>query len=249
MTIKDIEKTLGVPRATIRFYEKEGLINPKREENGYRTYSDEDVEVLKKIIILRKMGLSVNDINDLFDGVKSLPDVLCQNIDILNKQMNELKGAISLSQKMIDASLDINSIDTVKYWNVIEAEEEKGNRFLDIARDIAKEEKKIIFGHFGYTDVNGQIYDFGKSIITYGATMLVLGTLYCWTTKEWDAEHLFAVLKGTIVILILDCIMCVPLYFLGKKFSWIADNKTKALGIIYGIVLLILFLIIVFTNL
>ena len=188
---------------------------------------DEDIEVLKKIIILRKIGLSVNDINDLFDGVKSLSDVLCQNIDILNKQMNELKGAISLSQKIIDASLDINSIDTVKYWNVIEAEEEKGNRFLDIARDIAKEEKNI----------------------TYGATMLVLGTLYCWTTKEWDAEHLFAVLKGTIVILILDCIMCVPLYFLGKKFSWIADNKTKALGIIYGIVLLILFLIIVFTNL
>ena len=77
MTIKDIEKTLGVPRATIRFYEKEGLINPKREENGYRAYSDEDIEVLKKIIILRKIGLSVNDINDLFDGVKSLSDVLC----------------------------------------------------------------------------------------------------------------------------------------------------------------------------
>lgn len=34
MMIKDIEQTLGVPRATIRFYEKEGLINPKREENG-----------------------------------------------------------------------------------------------------------------------------------------------------------------------------------------------------------------------
>lgn len=249
MTIKDIEKTLGVPRATIRFYEKEGLINPKREDNGYRTYSDEDVEVLKKIIILRKIGLPINEINDLFDGAESLPDALSQNIDILQKQMNELKGAISLSQKMIDASLDINTIDTVKYWNVIEAEEEKGNRFIDIAKDIAKEEKKIIFGHFGYTDVNGQIYDFGKSIITYAATMLVLGTLYCWITKEWDAEHLFAVLKGTIAILILECIMCVPLYFLGRKFQWIADNKTKALEIIYGIVLLILLLIIVIANL
>ena len=138
------------------------------------------------------------------------------------------------------------------YGELKETQEAAVNELKTQIKEIkneAKEEKKIIFGNFGYTDVNGQIYDFGKSIITYGATMLVLGTLYCWTTKEWDAEHLFAVLKGTIVILILDCIMCVPLYFLDKKFSWIADNKTKALGIIYGIVLLILFLIIVFTNL
>ena len=36
MTIKEVEQYLEVPRATVRFYEKEGLISPERGGNGYR---------------------------------------------------------------------------------------------------------------------------------------------------------------------------------------------------------------------
>ncbi|MGN0401467.1 MAG: MerR family transcriptional regulator [Acetatifactor sp.] len=46
-----MEQLLNIPRETIRFYEKEGLIHPRREGNGYRNYSGEDVECLMKIII------------------------------------------------------------------------------------------------------------------------------------------------------------------------------------------------------
>ena len=102
MTIKEVEQLLEIPRATVRFYEKEGLVNPSREGNGYRDYSDEDVEKLKKIVILRKIDMSVEDINDIFDGVKSVNEVLDANIIKLQKQMNELKGAINLSKKITD---------------------------------------------------------------------------------------------------------------------------------------------------
>lgn len=76
MTIKEVEQILGIPRATVRFYEREGLIDPQREENGYRDYSQTDVIRLKKIVILRKIGLSVNDILDIFDGAKKMPEAL-----------------------------------------------------------------------------------------------------------------------------------------------------------------------------
>ena len=142
MTIKDIEQVLNVPRATIRFYEKEGLINPERAENGYRDYSDQDVESLKKIIILRKIGLSVNDIEDLLDGAKSMDTVLDVNMHNLQKQMEELTGAMNLCQKMKNDTADINSFDTEVYWNYVDEEEKKGNSFMDIAKDIAHEEKK-----------------------------------------------------------------------------------------------------------
>lgn len=99
MTIKKIEQLLKIPRATVRFYEKEGLVNPSRKGNGYRDYSDEDVEKLRKVIILRKIGMSVEDINDIFDGTMSMSEVLDTNIIKLQKQMNELKGAIILSKK------------------------------------------------------------------------------------------------------------------------------------------------------
>lgn len=59
MTIKEVEQELGIPRANIRFYEKKNLLHPERGENTYREYSEEDVATLKKIIILRKIGISV----------------------------------------------------------------------------------------------------------------------------------------------------------------------------------------------
>ena len=48
MTIKEVEQCTGLPRSVIRFYEKEGLIAPQRnEENRYRAYSQADVDRLR----------------------------------------------------------------------------------------------------------------------------------------------------------------------------------------------------------
>ena len=41
MTIKEVEQRTGLPRSVVRFYEKEGLIAPRRgRENGYRDYQE-----------------------------------------------------------------------------------------------------------------------------------------------------------------------------------------------------------------
>lgn len=79
MTIKEVEQRTGLTRSNIRFYEKEQLIIPARNEgNGYREYSEEDVSNLKKIAYLRTLGISIEDIRkllkkeaDLFDVVKT----------------------------------------------------------------------------------------------------------------------------------------------------------------------------------
>lgn len=55
MTIKEIETLSGLPRANIRYYESEGLIAPKRAENGYREYSQADAEVLLRVKLLRAL--------------------------------------------------------------------------------------------------------------------------------------------------------------------------------------------------
>ena len=52
MTIKEVEERTGLARSNIRFYEKEGLIEPSRnDKNGYRDYSEKDVETIKKLLI------------------------------------------------------------------------------------------------------------------------------------------------------------------------------------------------------
>ena len=51
MKTNELEKEIGLSKYTIRYYEKEELIQPKREENGYRDYDDETVQKLKIILI------------------------------------------------------------------------------------------------------------------------------------------------------------------------------------------------------
>jgi DNA-binding transcriptional MerR regulator len=227
MTIKEVEELLEVPRATVRFYEKEGLINPQREGNRYRDYSAEDVEQLKKIIILRKAGLSVSDIADLFDGAKQIDAVLEENLANLKKQMEELKGSINLCKKIKEDSPEIDSFNSEVYWNYIEEEEKKGNAFIDIAKELAHEEKKIIASHLGSCDCEGNLYEPIKSII---GTILVsagVGMLYCIKEKEWSRNNLLFGAKIVVMGIIIESVISIPLYFLGKKYPQIASRKKR----------------------
>ena len=75
MTIKDVEERTGLSRSSIRFYEKEKLIEPSRNErNGYRDYSENDVENIKKIAYLRTLGISIEDIRSIISENVSLRD-------------------------------------------------------------------------------------------------------------------------------------------------------------------------------
>jgi DNA-binding transcriptional MerR regulator len=73
MLIKEVEQLTGIKRKNIRFYEKEGLLNPNRNsENRYRTYTNDDVRRLKEIKLLRKLGVSIVDIKQVQSGELSL---------------------------------------------------------------------------------------------------------------------------------------------------------------------------------
>ena len=76
MTVKELEQALGMSRANIRFYEKEGLLSPLRLENGYRDYTPDDLETLRKIKLLRQLQVSVEDIRALQQGGKELTALL-----------------------------------------------------------------------------------------------------------------------------------------------------------------------------
>ena len=94
MKIKELEEKTGIGRAAIRFYEKQGLISPDRnKENEYREYSNEDESRLRKIIILRKLGFSVSEIQALFEGSADLETQLVRQIvmfcTVIDKSHNQ----------------------------------------------------------------------------------------------------------------------------------------------------------------
>ena len=60
--VKDIMKLYGITRETIKYYESCGLIESRRAENRYRVFDELNVRKLRKIIALRNLGLTVEDV-------------------------------------------------------------------------------------------------------------------------------------------------------------------------------------------
>lgn len=131
MKIKEVEEKLGIPRATVRFYEKQSLITPERKENEYREYSEEDVIRLQKILILRKLGFSVSEIEDLFDDNADLESLLSAQLENLEQQKKEINGAIEICRQMKESSVSMDSMDVQYYWDEIHEKEAEGLSFFD----------------------------------------------------------------------------------------------------------------------
>ena len=77
MLRSEIQKETGLTRKAIEYYEDKGLIHPQKSENGYRDYSTKDLEILKKVSIFRKLGMSISDIGQcISSGGDTLSSVL-----------------------------------------------------------------------------------------------------------------------------------------------------------------------------
>ena len=58
--IGDVAELIGMSRDSLRYYEKRGLLPSKKEDNGYRYYTEEDLGRLISILYQRKMGLGLD---------------------------------------------------------------------------------------------------------------------------------------------------------------------------------------------
>lgn len=95
MLRNEVQDKTNLSRKAIEYYEEKGLIHPIKLENGYRDYSDEDVEVLKRISLLRNLGLSISEIALYIDSKEeALASILRRKeheLDICEKRKNVLK--------------------------------------------------------------------------------------------------------------------------------------------------------------
>lgn len=126
MTIKEVEQRTGLTRSNIRFYEKEKLIEPLRnEKNGYRDYSEKDVETIKKIAYLRTLEISIEDIRCIITNKTSLTDVIEKQMAIIKEQIEDLNKAKVMCERILqDGNVSFDELqvesyvtDLQTYWN------------------------------------------------------------------------------------------------------------------------------------
>lgn len=113
MKINEVEAAVGVTKKNIRFYEEEGLISPSREPgNGYRSYSQADVERLRRIKLLRKLDVPLAEIREMLEGQRTLAEGMSQQLERLRSRRADLEEAIGFCTLLQQGAAEVIAYGT-----------------------------------------------------------------------------------------------------------------------------------------
>ena len=112
MNIKQASKQSGVSAPNIRFYEKEGLLDPARlPGNDYRDYTEQDIRALQFIRMLRMLDVPLPVIRSVLAGDASLGSVLREQKTALEQRAKQLEGAARFCAELARQDPSVASLD------------------------------------------------------------------------------------------------------------------------------------------
>lgn len=135
MRINEVEQTIGITKKNIRFYEQEGLLNPSRNlSNGYRDYSEEDLETLRRIKLLRKLDIPLEEIRRLQAGNLTLDDCLRRHLIVLDRRQENLAANVKFCHRLLSENTGLDGLRMQELLTEMEHLEKGGTKFMDIQR-------------------------------------------------------------------------------------------------------------------
>ncbi|WP_346939169.1 MerR family transcriptional regulator [uncultured Clostridium sp.] len=132
-TTGEFAKKAGVTIRTIRYYDSKGILKPSYTNNlGYRYYSDEDFIKLKKILALKYLGLSLDEI------------ISTEKCDYKKEDMmNSLKLQKSIiKNKMNNMKVVLNAIETAEF-SMNENSNMKWEEAIDVIKSLESEKELL----------------------------------------------------------------------------------------------------------
>ncbi|WP_325200009.1 MerR family transcriptional regulator [Oscillibacter sp.] len=135
LKINEVEALVGITRKNIRFYEAEGLLTPRRNsENGYRDYGETEVQTLLQIKLLRKLGISLEEIRRMQSGAHTVGDGMRRHLVSLERDRDNLEQAIRLCAGLTDRQERLADLDAGSVLKEMEAMEQGGATFQNKQR-------------------------------------------------------------------------------------------------------------------
>ena len=136
MKINEVEQQVGITKKNIRFYEQQGLLNPKRNmENGYRDYTQEDITELKKIKLLRKLSLPIEEIRKIQHGNLLLEDALQRQLIVLEREKINLQETSRLCHSLMEDRCKYPSLTPDEYLERMVEMEKEGTKFTNVGQN------------------------------------------------------------------------------------------------------------------
>ena len=132
MKPKEIQKKLGINADRIKFFKREGVFTPENPPSGNRgtDYTEADVEALRCLVVLTKMGLTCSDIRRMQEGECTLEAAILERRKNIEADIAKKKNALSLLSELLEDKEEFESFNTGHYWDVIAKREAKGEEFI-----------------------------------------------------------------------------------------------------------------------
>ena len=101
--IKQMAQMSGIPTDSLRYYDKLGIVSPKRAENGYRYYDEKDYIYLQYVSVMKYAHFSLAEIKTVIQGLGLGADEECNrgNLNIFTGKRTELLEMIKNYQGII----------------------------------------------------------------------------------------------------------------------------------------------------
>jgi DNA-binding transcriptional MerR regulator len=101
MKIREFSNQTGLSAKTIRYYESIGILpSPRRSQNGYREYSEQDLERARFVAGARSLELSLDEISEL-RAMQDQREAPCRTmLNLIKHKANQIAERILLLQRM-----------------------------------------------------------------------------------------------------------------------------------------------------
>lgn len=114
MLINEVSKLCGLTKKAIEYYTEQGLVTLNVLENRYRDFSKEDIEILKKIALYRRLGLSIFEIKSILARPNELKTILYKKTLELEKEKvkRDILQRLCSGESLENLEKEINNINS-----------------------------------------------------------------------------------------------------------------------------------------
>ena len=109
-SIKQVAKLSGVSVRTLHYYDELGLLVPAKQENGYRLYSEDDLDILQHILFYRELAVPLKQIIQLLAQPQTRLEVLLQQQQLLQQQHQRLTQLIDTIEQTIRSEKGVSKM-------------------------------------------------------------------------------------------------------------------------------------------
>ena len=143
MTSGEIAKKAGISQKAVRLYDQKGLLKPSGySEGNYRLYDKEALLILEKIIALKQIGFSLEEIRDRLNSEEEqdIESILLEQIRMMEEKKYQLEKSISAINRTLERSAGaLNWDDVAKIIQMIGKDQAADERHWEALKHTGKE--------------------------------------------------------------------------------------------------------------